>query len=72
MFGYRGGESAETVERKQGYMRDAQERWGELTVFDLSTIRNEAQLCELIKERLGLPMTQVSADVRSWAQGKDF
>ena len=53
-------------------MRDALERSGELTVFDLSTIRNEAQLYEFVKERLGLPMTQVSADVRYWAQGKDF
>ena len=39
MFGFRGGESAETVARKKDYMKDAQQRWGCLTNFDLSTIR---------------------------------
>ena len=37
MFGFRGGESADTVARKMGYMEDAQQRWPYLTNFDLST-----------------------------------
>ena len=72
MFGFQGGESTDTVARKQGYMRDAQQRWGCLTTFDLSTIRNEAQLCTLVKERLSLPLAQVRTDVQSWMQGKQF
>ena len=27
MFGFRGGESGDTVARKKGYMEDAQQRW---------------------------------------------
>jgi hypothetical protein len=72
MFGFQGGERADTVARKQGYMRDAQQRWASLTTFDLSTIRNEAQLSVLIKERLALPLAQVNADVQSWTRGKQF
>jgi hypothetical protein len=72
MFGFQGGEDAGTVARKQGYMRDAQQRWSGLTTFDLSTIRNEAQLRALVKERLALPLAQVTADVQSWAHGKQF
>jgi hypothetical protein len=41
MFGFQGGESAGTVARKRGYMQDAQQRWGFMTNFDLSTIKNE-------------------------------
>ena len=43
MFGFKGGESAETVARKKVYMKDAQQRWG-CSRFDLSTIKNEVQL----------------------------
>jgi hypothetical protein len=28
MFGFQGGESADTVARKKGYMQEAQQRWG--------------------------------------------
>jgi hypothetical protein len=38
MFGFQGGESADTVARKKGYMQAAQQRWGFMTNFDLSTI----------------------------------
>jgi len=38
MFGFQGGESADTVARKKGYMKDAQRKWRFLTNFDCSTI----------------------------------
>jgi hypothetical protein len=41
MFGFQGGESADTVARKKGYMRDTHQRWAFMTNFDLSTIKNE-------------------------------
>jgi hypothetical protein len=44
MFGSRGGDSPANVERKRGYMLDAQKRWPFLTNFDASTIKNERQL----------------------------
>jgi hypothetical protein len=72
MFGFQGGEDAHTVARKQGYMREAQQRWGGLTTYGLSTVRNEDQLCVLVKERLSLPLAQVASDVQSWACGKQF
>jgi len=37
MFGFSGGESAETVARKRGYMAEARERWPFITLFDAST-----------------------------------
>ena len=72
MFGFQGGETPDTVSRKRGYLLDAQQRWGSLTYLDLSTIKSEAQLITLVKERLGLPMAQIKSDVESWTQGKQF
>jgi hypothetical protein len=54
MFGFQGGESPDTVARKKGYMQDAQQRWGFMTQFDLSTIKNEVQLSTMVKDRSGI------------------
>lgn len=51
MFGFQGGENADTVARKRGYMQDAQQRWGFMTNFDLLTIKNEVQLSSMVKDR---------------------
>jgi hypothetical protein len=72
MFGFRGGESAETVARKKGYMKEAQTRWVFLTNFDLSTIKSEAQLASMVKDRTGLPKAEAASDVHDWVQGKQF
>jgi hypothetical protein len=72
MFGFRGGESVETVARKKGYRKDAQDRWGFLTYFDLSTIKNDLQLSAMVKDRTGIPDAQAQSDVRAWMQGKQF
>lgn len=72
MFGFQGGESAETLTRKKGYMKDAQARWNFLTNFDLSTIKTEGQLRAMIKIRLGIPDEQAKRDVDAWMQGKRF
>jgi len=40
MFGFRGGESVATVERKRGYMLEAQKRWPFLTNFDATTLED--------------------------------
>jgi len=58
MFGSRGGESAATVERKRGYMLEAQTRWPFLTNFDASTIKNERQLVTMVKERRSLTQSE--------------
>jgi hypothetical protein len=72
MFGFQGGESADTVARKNGYMRDAQQRWAFMTNFDLSTIKNEVQLSSMVKERSGISETQAKSDVQAWMRGKKF
>ena len=72
MFGFSGGESAETVARKRGYMREAQQRWVFLTNFDASTIKNEIQLTSMIKDRTGSTEAQAKEDVQAWMQGKQF
>jgi hypothetical protein len=72
MFGFSGGESAATVARKRGYMREAQQHWAFLTNFDASTIKNEIQLTSMIKDRTGSTEAQAKEDVRAWMQGKQF
>jgi hypothetical protein len=72
MFGFQGGESADTVARKKGYMQDAQQRWGFMTNFDLSTVKNEFQLSSMVKERSGISEAQAKSDVQAWMRGKQF
>jgi hypothetical protein len=72
MFGFQGGESPDTVARKKGYMQDAQQRWGFMTNFDLSTIKNDVQLSCMVKERSGISEVQAKSDVQAWMQGKQF
>jgi hypothetical protein len=72
MFGFQGGESAETLARKKGYRRDAQERWTFLTNFDLSTIKTEGQLVSMVKHRSGRPEPEARKNVEAWMQGKSF
>ena len=72
MFGFQGGESPETVERKRAYMREAQGRWPFITNFDASTIRNELQLVTLVGDRSGRQRADVRAEVHAWMAGKQF
>ncbi|HYE27689.1 MAG TPA: hypothetical protein VEA61_05590 [Allosphingosinicella sp.] len=72
MFGFQGGESAETVARKRLYMEDARQRWPFLTHFDASTIRNEPQLIAIVKDRSGRTRPEAEADVQAWMSGKLF
>lgn len=72
MFGFRGGESADAVARKRGYMKDAQLQWPFLTNYDLSTIKAEGQLCSMVKTRSSISAEQAKKDVEAWMQGKQF
>ena len=72
MFGFQGGESADTVARKKGYMKDAQQKWRFLTNYDLSSIKTEGQLCSMVKTRSGISEEQAKRDVDAWMQGKQF
>ena len=72
MFGFRGGESAETVARKKVYMKDAQQRWDCLTNFDLSTIKNEVQLRSIVRDRYSLSEADAKNSVAEWVRGKEF
>ena len=72
LFGFQGGESADTVARKKSYMQDARQQWGFLTHFDLSTIKNELQLSSMVKDRSGISQAQAKSDVQAWMQGKQF
>jgi hypothetical protein len=72
MFGFQGGESADAVGRKKGYMTDAQHQWRFLTNYDLSTIKTEGQLCSMVKTRSGISEEQAKRDVDAWMEGKQF
>ena len=72
MFGFRGGESQSDLTRLKGHRADAQKNWPALTYFDLSQIKNEAQLAAKTGERYSLPLTQAQADVTAWMTGKTF
>jgi len=72
MFGFRGGESNETVTRKLGYRTAAKQQWSGLTTLDLSQIKNEEQLVTLVKVRYGLPYEVAKSEVDNWSAGKQF
>lgn len=72
MFGFQGGESPETINRKRVYMKDAQKLWPFITNFDASTVRNEQQLAEMVKDRSGRSRAEAQAEVADWAIGKQF
>ena len=72
MFGFQGGETAGTVERKKVYMKEAQKIWPFLTNFDLSTIKNAMQLATMIKVRSGISIENAQRDVQIWMQDKKF
>ncbi len=72
MFGFQGGESVDTVARKKGHMVDAKQRWGFLTTFDLSTIKNELQLTSMVRERSAISEAQAKTEVQDWMRGKQF
>lgn len=72
MFGYRGGESHETVERKRGYRTEAQARWPFMTRYDLSTIHTPGQLSQMVHVRTGVDQAKAAADVAEWVSGKTF
>jgi hypothetical protein len=72
MFGFSGGEAPDVVARKKSYMRDAQSKWPFLTNFDVSTLKTEAQLASMVKDRSGVSKEQAASDVRAWAAGKRF
>jgi hypothetical protein len=72
MFGFQGGESAATVARKKGYMKDAQEKWCFLTNYDLSSIKTEGQLRSMVKTRSSISEAQAKSDVEAWMRGKQF
>jgi hypothetical protein len=72
VFGFQGGESIETVFRKKGYRKDAQQRWSFLTHYDLSTIKNDAQLRAMIKGRSGITEAQAMNEVEARMKDKHF
>jgi hypothetical protein len=72
MFGFQGGESADTVARKKGYMKAAQKKWRFLTNYDLSSIKTKGQLCSMVKTRSSISEEQAKRDVDAWIQGKQF
>jgi len=72
MFGFQGGERPDALARKTGYRQDAKDRWGFLTHFDLSTIKNEAQLTAMVQGRSSISEAQATSDVQAWMQGKQF
>ena len=72
MFGYQGGESLETVTRKKAHMIAARERWYFLTNYDLTTVKNAAQLSALIGGRSSITDAQAEGEVAAWMVGKQF
>ena len=72
MFGFSGGENVVTIGRKKVYLGEARRRWPFLTNFDASTIKNQHQLIMMVKDRSGVSRAAAEADVRAFAEGKQF
>ncbi len=51
---------------------EARERWPFITLFDASTIKTEAQLVSLVKDRTGKPRPDAERDVQSWTCDRQF
>ena len=62
MFGFQGGESADTVARKKSYMKEAQTKWRFLTNLDCSSIKTKGQLSSMIKTRSGISEDQAKKE----------
>jgi hypothetical protein len=60
------------VSRKKTYLKQAQRRWTFLTHYDLSAIKNEAQLRAMVKERSGITAAQAMSEVEVWMKDKTF
>jgi hypothetical protein len=60
------------VSRKKEYRKAAQLRWSFLTHYDLSTIKNEAQLRAMVKGRSGITEVQAKSEVDAWMKDKHF
>jgi hypothetical protein len=43
-----------------------------MTLFDASTIKTEAQLISLVKDRTGVPRPDAERDVQSWTCDRQF
>lgn len=72
MFGFQGGETVAVIERKKGYMQDAQRKWPFLTSIDCVGLKTAGQLRSIVKVRLGIPESQAAKDVDAWMAGKEF
>ena len=72
MFGFQGGESAETISRKRSYMQEAQKIWPFLTNFDCSVIKTAGQLAQMIKTRSATTIEKARLDVDAWVLNKQF
>ena len=72
MSGFQGGESAATVERERGYMKEAQLRWPFLTSHDASTVRNALRLVGIAGDRTGRKPPEAGSEAEARPAGRDF
>ena len=72
MFGFRGGESADTVARERGYIKDARREWRFLTRFDCSSIETKGQPRSTVGTRSGISEERAKRDVDAWTEGERF
>jgi hypothetical protein len=64
MFGFQGGEGADTVARKKGYIKDAQQKWRFLTNCDLSSIKDRGS--PLLNGQNALGNLRGTGETRRW------
>ena len=53
-------------------MRDAQAKWGRLSLSDLAQIKTKAQLIARVEERYVLPHEVAAQDVEIWGLDRRF
>jgi hypothetical protein len=69
MFGYEGGEPRALLAAMLTERSSARARWPFLTSLDLSMIRNETQLANVVKDRTGKSRPEAENEVHSWFVG---
>ena len=70
MFGFKDSKSVRPVARQRDDMRDAQAAWPFLTIYDLATVTNAAELAEMIQARSSISAEEATRQVQAWMQGK--
>ena len=72
MFGFQGGEAADTMARARRVTCRTPSSVGAFRPSSTVDDQERRQLSSMVKDRSGIPEAQAKSDVQSWMRGKQF